>query len=163
MRIRTALVALVLVAGAPPLAAQGGPRTVAPRATPQGPFELLLAHRTELGLTDDQVQRVLQIRDVVEERNAPLIARLVAMRRELGPRVAPRAMSPHERAELRLRLQAARPLVAQIRSNNRAAMRAVGDVLTAGQKEELRGLVQQRRGRGLAPRPGPRGAHGPGG
>lgn len=157
------MLAVVLVAGASPLAAQARAPGIAPRVHTQGPFDLLLAHRAELGLDDAQVGRLLEIRAIVEERNAPLVARLVAMRREIGPGVAPRAMSRRERAEFRYRLQTARPLVEQIRANNRAAMRAIGDVLTDSQKEALRGLVAQRRERGLAPRQGPPGAHGRGG
>ena len=163
MRIRAALLALVLMGSASPLAAQARPPGIAPRAPTQGPFELLLAHRAALGLDEAQVERVLEIRAAVEERNAPLVARLVAMRREIGPGVAPRAMSRRERAEFRYRLQTARPLVEQIRANNRAAMRAIGDVLTESQRNVLRGLVEQRRERGVAPRRGPPGARGPGG
>lgn len=153
------VLALALLSGAPPIVAQSRPPAVAPRAPVQGPFEVLLANRTQLELTDAQVHRILEIRAGVEERNAPLVARLVAMRRALGPREAPRAMSRRDRLELRERVQAARPLIAQIRANNRAGMRAVGAVLTEGQKEGLRRLVRQRRERGRAP-DGPPGAHG---
>jgi hypothetical protein len=163
MRIRAALIALVLLAGAPPLLAQRPGPAAAPRAPGPGPFELLLAHRAELALSDTQVQRILEIRAHVEQRNAPLIARLVRMRRELGPQMAPHAMSHGDRAELRERTRAAHPLVARIRANNHAAMLAVGRLLTDGQKEGVRRLVEQRRQRGHAPHSGPPGARGPGG
>lgn len=153
--IRAVLIALVLLVGAPPLvvAQRAGP-AAAPRAPGQGPFEVLLAHRAELALSDAQVQRILQIRAELEQRNAPIVARLVSMRRELGPRVAPRAMSRGDRAELRARTRAARPLVARIRANNHAAMLQIGELLTAGQKEGVRRLVEQRRERGHAPHGG---------
>lgn len=154
--------ALAVIAGAPDAAAQARHAPEAPGQGPPGPFELLVEHRAELGLTDRQVAEIEEIRVEVETANRPLVSRLVGMRREMAARRAPREMSPRERAQFRSRIRVARPYMERIRANNEAAMLRVREVLSDEQRAALRRLVQQRRPAGVAPHAGPPGARGPG-
>src|SRR5690606_25044296 len=91
--------------------------------------------------------RLGEIERRMEERNAPLVARLVEMRRRMRadfPRDRDE-MDRAQREEFRRRAQEARPLLREIRENNRAAMREVGEILTADQKEEVRRMLRERR------------------
>lgn len=131
-----------------PLSAQRSGDDDGNRARDRGPVEMLLRQRSELGLSDEQVARLRVVEQRMEEKNAPLIAELVRIRRELhGERQRKEERSDEQRREVRRRMAAARPLMKQIRENNRAAMREVGGILTAPQKARLRELLRERRDR----------------
>jgi hypothetical protein len=142
-----------------PDARQEGRRARVERAhrdrQPDRPFELLRRHRAELQLTDDQVARLEGIARRLEERNAPLRARLresrqrmVAERRAMLERLAPEARrdsmrSMREAARARRVPEALRAPMEQMRAHQRAAMEEAQQVLTAEQKERARALVRE--------------------
>lgn len=147
MRPYILLLAALLLAA--PAAAQRGPDGPPPR---HGPVEILLRNEAELGLTPAQTERLEEIRRAMEERNRPLVARLMEIRQGVHPRRPAEPPTPAQRAELRRAAREARPLMQQIRANNRAAMREVGALLTPEQKERVRELVMERaRRRGEGP------------
>lgn len=114
-----------------------------------GPVEMLLRERERLGLDAQQVARLEEIDRRMQERNGPVVARLVEMRRQLraefpGPF---EEMAPEQREQFRRRLREAHPLLKEIRQNNDAAMREVGELLTPPQKEQVRELLREHRQR----------------
>lgn len=158
--------ALLVMAGAAPLAAQPLPDDPALREA-QRPFESLMRHRAELRLTNEQVGRLQSIRAELEQRNGPLRRQLMAQHQRWREerRAQLERMSPAERrAELRrLREQPAarrvptdmQPVVRQMRVNIEEAMHRAQGVLSAQQRveardilrRELRELRQERTGR----------------
>jgi Spy/CpxP family protein refolding chaperone len=148
MTFRILMLALAVLGSAAPLAAQRSPPPAEAReAAGRGPVQMLLRHRERLGLTADQVARLQAVDRRMEERNRPAVARLLEMRRQIRADFPgrPRELEPARREEYRRRLEAARPLLREIRENNRVAMREVGDVLTPAQKGQVREIL--RRGR----------------
>lgn len=113
----------------------------------RGPVEVLLRHRDQLGLTDAQVARLQALDARMEERNRPLVERLLEMRRaHRGERRdRERPLTEEERREMRRRKEQARPLMREIRQNNREAMSQVGEILTEEQKTRLREIIRERR------------------
>jgi hypothetical protein len=174
MKIRPLLLALAaLLLGAPGAWAQAGGAgpDLPPAQADERPFERLLQVRSELELSDAQVDRLQLIALRLEDTNAPLRAELQrqwqAWRQERRAELL--RMTPEQRqAELqRVREQgppplpeSMRPLAQRIRGNIAAAMREAGAVLTPRQKARARALMreqrQQRRefpgGRGRFPR-----------
>lgn len=166
---RSLYLSLALAPPAAPaaLAAQERPDSMVERAR-RGPMELLIQHRDSLGLTDDQVARLRDIRDRVSEANSPLVREMLEIRRDVRERLPEdarerrrgrglRDLDPELRRELRPQIERARKLLREIRMHNRRAMRAVRDVLTQEQRERVRTWMRERRGalrggRGPAPR-----------
>lgn len=149
MTIRGLTLVLALLAAPAALPAQqhpSPPRGDGAKSAHEGPVEMLLRRSERLGLSEAQVARLEEIGRRMEETNRPLVARLLEMRRGLRAdfRHDPDEMDPAERAEYRRRLEAARPLMREIRENNRAAMREVGEVLTPPQKDEVRRMLRDR-------------------
>ena len=132
------------------LAQQPGPPP--PRAhgehwSGHGPIERLLAERDSLGLNDAQVLRLEAIRARVERENAPLVRRVMEIRRRVKARWVPRPQrTPEQQAAFQATMREARPLIQKIHQNNRAAMVEVGVVLTPAQKERLRAMIHERWG-----------------
>jgi Spy/CpxP family protein refolding chaperone len=148
-RLHLVLAALLL---APlPLAAQrAAPQNPPParaEAHERGPIQSLLQHREALRLSADQVARLAQIDAQMHERNRPLVEQMVRMRREIRGDAPTNSLTPEQRAEMRQRLEVARPLMEQIRQNNHEAMRQVGDVLNEEQKRQVRTMLESRRER----------------
>jgi hypothetical protein len=141
--IRTILAVLVLLFGTGGYlegqAGQGGQR----RADP-GPVEFLLTLRAELGLTSEQVARLEEIDSRMDRQNQPYVARMSELRRQI------RGLGPRDRMTVEQRelhdsyVAEARPLMRQIHTNNRAAMRQVGDILSPPQKERVGQLLRER-------------------
>lgn len=148
MKIRGLILFLSLLATPQALPAQrpSPPDAGEARESREGPVDLLLRGRERLRLNDEQVARLQEIRARMEERNRPLVARLLQMRREIRAefRGSPRKLDRARREEYERRVEAARPLLREIRQNNRDAMREVGEVLTRGQKEQLRRMLRDR-------------------
>jgi Spy/CpxP family protein refolding chaperone len=168
MKIRGLILFLALLSAPEALAAQrpsAPERAEESRESRGGPVDLLLRRRDRLDLSEEQVSRLEEIRRRMEERNRPLVSRLLQMRREIRAEFggSRRELEPARREEYRRRVEAARPLLREIRENNRAAMREVGEVLTRRQKERVRRMLRDhgdddrkrkgdgrgRRGRGL--------------
>jgi hypothetical protein len=116
------------------------------------PFELLLEQQAALGLTPDQLAGLERIRQRLTSANTPLVARMLALRREW--RQAGRAEQLEGDADRleRIRL-AAESINARIRRNNQMAMRAANRLLTADQRAQLRSIIQERRKQGAGPKP----------
>jgi hypothetical protein len=154
--------ALVAALSAVPAAARAqvpadaGAAAVDAAEVPQGAFEFLREHRSELRISQQQEERLRQIAFRLQRVNAPLRAQL---RRERAAFLMERRaelmrMTPAERqAEMdRLRAQGGRvppawgPLLARMRENQRAAMQQAQAVLTREQKQRARELIRQWRG-----------------
>lgn len=119
-------------------------------------FDMLLRHREQLALSDQQVRRLEEIRAGLERQNAPLRQRLVEehQRWQAERRAQLERMSPTERrAELRrvrqaeggARVpQALQPTVRQMRLNINEAVHQAQGVLTAEQRLRARELLAAR-------------------
>jgi len=156
-------IAILALAVAAPLAAQAPAVGAAWRGAPAPGrmIDWILEHRQELQLTDAQVQRLQQIRQELQQRNAPLLAQLRQMvwgdslrraREDATVRDSVRARRERMREQ-------ARPILEQLRANARAAMEQARQVLTEEQREKLRSLWAQERPRrqgALWRRPGAR-------
>lgn len=147
MRARYIPLALLLALAPLPSLAQGGPPGPGERRAGgrHGPVEKLIGNREALGLSDDQIARLQEIDDRLRERNRPFVQKLIEMRRgsHFDPRVKRGEMTPDQRAEFDRRIDEVRPLLSRIHENNVAAMREVGGVLTAEQKERIRSLLEE--------------------
>ena len=165
-RIGGLAAALVLLAA--PLAAQGrgqgpgmpGMRGGGPGAMERNPAALVLDHRAELDLTDEQVSRLEVIRERVAGENGPRWEQL----REAFGDVAPQELSVEERQALRDRMRELRPLRQEIRATNRAAGQEIHEILTVEQSTALRTIMHADRRSGMRPmhRGGPGAHRGPG-
>lgn len=147
------------LSAAVPAAAQPGRDTadadVAQENAARRPFDALIRHRAELGLTDGQVQRLQGIRQRLEERNAPLRAQLAerSERFRAERRTQLERMTPEQRREelRRLRQLPARqrvpadmqPLVRQMRVNIEEATHEAQGVLTAEQRLRVREILRR--------------------
>ena len=155
-RIFYLLIAL-MAAVAPSVAAQRGQEGNQHRRNPAepGPVAELLRHRAELSLSDEQTRQLQEIDRRMDERNRPYVAQLLEIRRDMHvrPGVDKDEMTSAEREEFQQSMAKARPIWEQIRKNNHAAMRQVGDVLNSEQKAHLRELLRKPRERNGSPGP----------
>lgn len=140
--------ALALMLLAAPLAAQGGGRGPAmgrgmrgggPGAMARNPVAVVLDHRADLELTDDQVQKLETLREHVQQANEPRWQQL----KEAFGDADPRSMSVEERQALRERMQALQPVREEIRAANREAMDEVHELLTDEQETQLHGIMRR--------------------
>lgn len=180
MKIRTFAAALVL-AGAPALLSaqqQTAPRGEhrgewQERRGGQGGYQGLMRFRQQLGLSDAQVSRLQGIQQRLQQRNAPVVQRIDAARRQAGlpeirrgergeGRKGPRAMrgqrggrgqgearpqlTEQQREAFRRFREQVRPLHEQLRQNGQAAMQETRSVLTEQQRAQVQQLMQERRG-----------------
>jgi hypothetical protein len=157
--IRNILLVLVLLSGTgSQLFGQPQQQRQDPRERDPGPITMLLQQRMVLALTPEQVTRLEAIDLQMEEQNRPLLTRTNRIRfliRRLGDRAD---MTPEERTQYEAYMAEARPLLDQIQTNNVAAMRAVGEVLTDAQEAQIAQMLRERndndnnnRGRGSRP------------
>jgi hypothetical protein len=133
--------------------------------------QALLRYRQQLGLTDAQVSRLQAIHQRLQQQNAPIMQRIEAarqqaglpdFRRERGQAGQQRAMrrqrqdgeqgqrpqlTEQQRQAFQRFREQVRPLQEQLRQNRQAAMRETQSVLTERQREQVRQLIQQHRGR----------------
>jgi hypothetical protein len=160
-RIRIGLAfALLTMPGA--LAAQAGPpgRAAGPMQmmAQRSPVDIILEHRADLKLSDDQVTKLEAIDRAVEEKNRPHVEKI---RETMGN--APtrpggmQNMTPQEREAMRARREAVRPLMEKIQANNQEGLKQAEEVLAPDQRSQARELIrqaQERRPRPGGPRPG---------
>jgi len=155
-RIFYLLIAL-MAAVAPSVAAQRGQEGNQHRRNPAepGPVAELLRHRAELSLSDEQTRQLQEIDRRMDERNRPYVAQLLEIRRDMHvrPGVDKDEMTSAEREEFQQSMAKARPIWEQIRKNNHAAMRQVGEVLNSEQKAHLRELLRTSKERNGSPGP----------
>jgi hypothetical protein len=180
MKIRTYAVALALAAAPGLLAAQ--------QTTPQqgrgeqrgawqgrrGGFDgerggqALLRYRQQLGLTDTQVQRLQSIHQRLESRNAPIVQRIDAARRQAGlPEFGARGrrgeggqqqramrrqrgerpqLTEQQRQAFQRFREQVKPLHEEMLRNRQEAMREAQAVLTPQQRAQAQQLVREHRG-----------------
>lgn len=155
--------------GAGERARQAGARAALRQDAERRAFDMLLNHRTQLQLTEQQVRQLEGLRTRLEQQNAPLRARLVEehQRVQAERRAQLERMSADERrAELR-RLQregrpgvpeSLQPTVHQMRLNINEAVHQAQGVLTAEQRVRAQSLLRSQIQR--ARRPGVRGQQG---
>jgi hypothetical protein len=109
-----------------------------------GPITTLLGLQVELGITDEQAERLREIDGRMDGVNQPLVGRLMEIRGRIHALGSHREMTPENRALFESYVAEARPLMRQINDNNKAAMREVGDVLTREQKDTIARLLKER-------------------
>jgi hypothetical protein len=115
--------------------AAAGPLTlVAPLALEPPPVYSLLGYRTQLELTSEQIVSLDSIATAVRAENTSLVQEL---RERTTPRRGPSGVLQVDSLN--------RPLLEEIRENNRLAAEAVGEVLTAEQEVEVCRLNEQER------------------
>lgn len=179
MKIRT-FAAVLVMAGAPALlAAQQTPPQV-DRAPQRGEWRRggqdgqgLIRFRQQLGLSDAQVSRLQAIQQRTQQRNAPIMQRIDAARRQAGlPEIRrrgeggegqqramrgrrggrgrdgarPQLTEQQRQAFQRFREQV-RPLHEQLRQNRQSAMQEARSVLTEQQRQQVQRLMQEHRGK----------------
>lgn len=145
-RLRSLLLLVFALAVPAAALAQKGPPERGDGREHRGPVEMLLRDRAELGLSEDQVQRLQVVKRQMEEKNRPMVTELLRIRREVDfpQRTRPEEMTPAQREAFQRHIEQARPLLDQIHRNNREAMKSVGDILTAEQKAKIRVKIEER-------------------
>jgi len=125
------LLALALVSLPVAAPAQQG---AAPAAPATGPIERLLQRRTDLALTQPQVQKLEAIRQQSAERERDLVAKITAAR-GVAPGVPLRTQvgTPAERQALREHMQASRPRMDELRQLHARQIQEARGVLTPEQ------------------------------
>lgn len=106
------------------------------------PLELLLSIGEALELTGTQATRIREIQRDLEERNRPLVERLVEIRRQIQEQQAASRVPGGGSRPSPTHLEIARPPMRQIHINNRRAMEEVGALLTADQKARAAELLE---------------------
>lgn len=173
MALAAALVAVPVALEAQTAPAPQAQEQTARRMGP-APMERVLRLRAELGLTDAQVAQIQAIGQRLQEQNRPLVEQLRAAGVFPGAQLTPEQrermrermqnLTPEQREQMRQRMEQRRaegarpgpmgrqipeelrPVVEQLRQNNRAAAEQVRSVLTPEQRTRLQELMQQRRG-----------------
>jgi hypothetical protein len=100
------------------------------------PLELLLGIADEMELTAEQVRRIREIQVGLEQRNRPLVNRLVEIQQSVQAQADSSGSGGGSRGRpSRAHLEMSRPPMRQIQANNLDAMEEVGELLTDRQKE----------------------------
>jgi hypothetical protein len=122
------------------------------------PISTFIEHTRALGLSDEQVATLMDIRRRLRRANAPFMQQMDSLRDVVGlPReTGGRMMQPDVEALQRFQ-RLSQPMVDSIRSNNQAAQAEARDVLVERQRVMLDSLVvaerDSSRGRGRRGRP----------
>jgi hypothetical protein len=172
--LRVALALLALGFAALPTGAQAGDRGHSGRGgaegaaagsegrRPRGLITRLIEHRSDLGLSDDQVSRLEQLKTSHAAQNRPLGEQLQRahdeFRREVGgpDRDAMRNLPPDERKKVREQRMKQRkeymakhpeltPVVDQLKANRKAQREEVMSVLTPDQQKKLKDTIEKRK------------------
>jgi Spy/CpxP family protein refolding chaperone len=132
-------------------AQQSKEHAMGPRRGMGDPAGMLLSHRTELKLTDDQVRKLETIRSTYQEKNRPLMEQIRPARGDSQSRADRRQMTPEQRQQAwqQARAQAQRPeaqkAMRELRANRQAATKEARAVLTADQQKWVDERMAQRR------------------
>ncbi len=145
------MTSLVLVLTFPLLAGATGPH--GPGGGPGKPpssLELLLKHQQELGLTAEQVAQVQALQTALEQKNAPLVEKLEALRPPRPPGPPPSGAErmnrpPPDSEAMRERRQQAEPLFTELRANDEAAYQEAAKLLSDAQLALAQQLITQER------------------
>jgi hypothetical protein len=124
-----------------------------------GPVARVLAHRSELSLTADQVKQLKAIDGKYAEKDRELIGKVETLRgRPVGVPLRMRDMPAAEREKLLANQAQLRPLMQQLRTSHAAAISELQTVLTAEQNTRAAAYLYPGRAHG----PGRGGWRGPG-
>lgn len=140
--IRSVVLALILLVTTS-AASLGQARPVQERTTDPGPIGTLLLWKSDLGLSESQVARLMEIEVGADRQNQQPLEQLTEIRRRL------RALGPRHRLDAEGKAQydaytaSMRPLAKQLETNmHRAMAQAIGQ-LTEAQRHDVRRLMQQ--------------------
>mgnify|MGYP000053028929 CR=1 FL=1 len=142
MRLGHALAILALALAPAVVAAQDQPRGPggAMQRLRRNPVAAILERRADLQLTNEQVAKLEAIRKKLDEQNAPLLAKLDEARGNAPGGGAP--ASDEQREAMRQRMAELRPVLQQVRENNRKAIEEASAVLTPEQRQKVRGILE---------------------
>ncbi len=140
--MRKYLAALTLLVLPAALLAQGnrgerGGRGFGAGGPGMNPVEMILEHRSELNLTADQVGKLESVAKKLDEQNQPIIAEL----QKLRGNGRSEELTEQQREQVRAAME-------KVRDNREDAQKAVAEILTAQQEEQLHSFM---------PKPGERG------
>ncbi|MBX6366128.1 MAG: Spy/CpxP family protein refolding chaperone [Gemmatimonadetes bacterium] len=99
------------------------------------PVAMILEHKADLGLTDEQVTKLQDVQKRLEEQNKPLREQ---MQKEMNG-ASFRDLTDEQREKLR-------PVFEGLRENSRKAMDEAREILTPEQRDKMRDLMPMRRG-----------------
>jgi len=120
-----------------------------PAAGAQGPAERLLAHRAELSLSAEQVQKLEAIDRKYDQQDQAVVAKLEALRgRPVGQPLQMRTLAAGDRERLQASRTEMQPLMQQLRASHVAAVSEMRGVLSAEQSTRANGYIFQGRGQG---------------
>jgi hypothetical protein len=115
-------------------------------AIPRSPLEQLLEKKAALNLSTDQLSRLDDIKQRLAGQNEPLIAQMMTLRTEWQQA---RRAARNGRAQAADRVERIRAEAEEtrgkIQQNNRTAMQEVNRLLRPAQRQQLRGMLQERR------------------
>jgi hypothetical protein len=122
------------------------------------PISTFIEHTRALGLSDEQVATLMDIRRRLRRANAPFVQQMDSLRDAVGlPRETIGRMMPPDVDALQRFQRLSQPMVDSIRINNQAAQAEARDVLVERQRVLLDSLVvaerDSSRGRGRRGRP----------
>lgn len=118
-------------------------------ATEQGPAQRLIAHRAELSLTADQVQKLEAIDLRYREQNRDVVAKLEALRGSAaGDPVRMRELSLEERQKLQANRTEMAPLMQQLRESHSRQIAEARGVLNQEQNRNAHQYMYQGPGQG---------------
>ncbi|HEX9107271.1 MAG TPA: hypothetical protein VF832_08580 [Longimicrobiales bacterium] len=138
MKIAGMMLAAALLAPVA-LSAQGNPQGPGPRRgmMMRSAAAIAVAHKDDLGLSDDLVAKLTEIDKAAQEKNAPVIKQMQDLRAGAGDF---QSMTDEQRQAFR---EKSAPLMQQIRDNNQAVRADVEKLLTADQVKKLGDIIQQ--------------------
>jgi Spy/CpxP family protein refolding chaperone len=157
MNTRTFALALALSGAALPALAQqttpAAPQQAAPHARHEhggrmghgrgmghgSPMAMLIQHRQDLGLTENQVSRLQAVGQRLQAQRQPLVTRLRALRPDSARRAA--GLTADQRQAIRAQ---AEPIRQQLREQHQAAFREVQSILTDQQKQKIASTMRGR-------------------
>lgn len=158
IRIRPALVALILLPAIAGAQRRGGERgtkadygAIDRDAPPPmklttgdladiSPLKLLVDKRKDLKLTDDQQAKLKELRSTVERTNEPLMAKLDSLRIVLRPRQKP---TEEELVRMAIGREELGPLVKSVRASYDSSVAPAMALLDDAQKATAQGLLEK--------------------
>jgi Spy/CpxP family protein refolding chaperone len=113
-------------------------------------ISIALKHRTELNLSSEQVAGLEKIRTHYQDQSAPLQQQLRSIEGEISQL---RQQSPANLIQIREKIEQSEKLRSELRYLREEALENGKSMLTAAQKDQLKGLVSSEH-RGFRKRPG---------
>ncbi|PTL80364.1 hypothetical protein DAT35_30575 [Vitiosangium sp. GDMCC 1.1324] len=111
---------------------------------------MLLKNQQALALTAEQVAQVEALQAALEQKDAPLVEKLEALRPPHPPGPPPSGTErmngpPPDSEAMRERMQQVQPIVTELRANDDAAYQEAEKLLSDTQKARARELITQER------------------